>query len=452
MVKRTSIDRKGSRSDKSFRPKKRKPPLRPNQMESETTYTSSAAKKSSGQLHEVSYDPNFSYCILQFTAVFAAISDCVVCRTCGGDIKFLKSSSRGLGFKLNVFCTKCDDNIQSVPSSPLINTAYEINRRFTFAMRLLGKGLKAMQLFCGVMDLPSCIAKATFDPIMKNIEEASTVVAKASMKAAAAEEVQESANQDKLESSQNGIVVSGDSTWKKRGLSSFFGVATLIGYITGKVIDFVVKSKYCEACEDHEKQEGTTEYESWLESHQQDCEVNHTGSSGEMEADSAVEMFQRSLENYGIKYEYYIDDAETKTFSSIMNAQPYEDLEVKKKECAGHVHKQNNNESLNSKIWKIAPKCTPDSKRIVDVATNIAVCTFNDGAEALLRMERLLGITIGYEGYHYCLGTNANRLKHARIEATNATKEARASCRLERNKQQLFIEKEGVQYGAEMGD
>lgn len=129
MLKRRSIDRKGSKSERSSRPRKKKPPQRPDQMESERKYTSSAAKKLSGQLHEVSFDPTFSYCILQFNAVFAAISECVVCRTCGGDVKFLKASPLGLGFKLNIFCKACDANINSVFSSPLINTTYEINRR-----------------------------------------------------------------------------------------------------------------------------------------------------------------------------------------------------------------------------------------------------------------------------------------------------------------------------------
>ena len=51
-----------------------------------------------------------------------------------------------------------------------------------------------MQLFCGVMDLASCTAQTTFDSIVNNIEEVSTAVAKASMKVAAEEELQQSAN------------------------------------------------------------------------------------------------------------------------------------------------------------------------------------------------------------------------------------------------------------------
>lgn len=40
------------------------------------------------------------------------------------------------------------------------------------------------------------------------------------------------------------LKVSGDGSWKKRGYSSLFGVTTLIGNSTGKVIDLVVKSSF----------------------------------------------------------------------------------------------------------------------------------------------------------------------------------------------------------------
>ncbi|KAG8233369.1 hypothetical protein J437_LFUL005831 [Ladona fulva] len=41
------------------------------------------------------------------------------------------------------------------------------------------------------------------------------------------------------------VAVSGDGSWKKPGFSSLYGVTTLIGYHSGKVI--VVKSRYCQA-------------------------------------------------------------------------------------------------------------------------------------------------------------------------------------------------------------
>jgi hypothetical protein len=114
---------------------------------------------------------------------------------------------------------------------------------------------------------------------------------------------------------------------------------------------------------------------------------------------------------------------------------------------------QNTNESLNAKIWKIAPKCTPDSRTIVEIAINIATTTFNNGAQNYLQILKLLGITIGHEAYNYCEGEDANRLKHARIRATQATKETRTAHRLQNTTKNIKIqEEEGIQYEAGMGD
>ena len=55
----------------------------------------------------------------------------------------------------------------------------------------------------------------------------------------------------KLTCDENGVEdtihvnVSGDGTWKKRGYSSLYGVSTLIGYYSGKVLDVFVKCSYC---------------------------------------------------------------------------------------------------------------------------------------------------------------------------------------------------------------
>lgn len=68
----------------------------------------------------------------------------------------------------------------------------------------------------------------------------------------------------------------------------------------------------------------------------------------------------------------------------------------------------NPNESLNAKIWKIAPKkITPGSRLIVEIAANVATSTFNDGAIAYLQILKLLGVTVGYEANDYCTREDA---------------------------------------------
>lgn len=330
-MKRRSLDRKGKRGflHKIITPRK---PISTEEMESEVEFTSTSAKKLHGASVDVGCDETFSYCILQYAAIFLGIADCLVCRKCGGNVKFEKKSMRGLGFKLVIFCTKCNDDIKTINSSPLINgRAYEINRRLAATMRVLGKGLSATQLFCGLMDLPTCITQRPYDAIMENVEKAATTVAQSSMKCAAEKELSETKKQDDLELVDDGIIVSGDGTWMKRGFSSLFGVATLIGHFTGKVIDFEVKSAYCKNCEYQKENLNNADFEIWFSEHEASCSMNHSGSAGKMEPDAILTMFQRSELLYGVKYQYYIGDGDSKTFSTISNAKPYNDVEVKKK-------------------------------------------------------------------------------------------------------------------------
>lgn len=58
-----------------------------------------------------------------------------------------------------------------------------------------------------------------------------------------------------------------------------------------------------------------------------------------MECVAVVEMFQRSEEQNGVKYEYYVGDGDSKTYTSIQKSKLYNDLEVKKKESIEHVQK-----------------------------------------------------------------------------------------------------------------
>ena len=63
----------------------------------------------------------------------------------------------------------------------------------------------------------------------------------------------------------------------------------------------------------------------------------------------------------------------------------HEDLNSKNllSSCLGGLA-QNANESLNAIVWSIAPKTLSSGKIVVDIATNIAVITYNDGFRGLL--------------------------------------------------------------------
>ncbi|XP_066584858.1 uncharacterized protein [Prorops nasuta] len=69
-----------------------------------------------------------------------------------------------------------------------------------------------------------------------------------------------------------------------------------------------------------------------------------------MEVDSIVEMFLRSVENFGVKYTNYIGDGNSKTFNGIVKMNPYgDDYPVTKNVCVGHVQKRMGTRLRNKK-------------------------------------------------------------------------------------------------------
>lgn len=336
MSARVYLGKKGTKTSYPTRRRSggKKRPLNQYERESDEPGVSASAKKLKDCNEEFDVNSQFGYRIINFCAVFAVIAQHVKCKTCGSDIAFRERSPRGLGFKIVIVCPKCPD--VDIPSSKFIHNAYEINRRIVLAMRLIGIGLQGIKKFCAFMDLPRPIFHSFYDKLVKTIAIATKAVRDASMKKAAQEEKEESQKNGQTD----GVTVSGDGSWRKRGFSSLFGVTSLIGWSSGKIIDVEVKSKYCKSCEHWKSKNGTTEFEEWQISHADECQANHEGSSGKMEVDAVVEMFQRSEDLYGIKYCNYIGDGDSKTFKGIVDSKPYENVDVKKKECIDHVQKR----------------------------------------------------------------------------------------------------------------
>ena len=158
------------------------------------------------------------------------------------------------------------------------------------------------------------------------------------MKKACNEEI--NLNSTDSESKNTDLIVSGDGTWHKRGFSFLFGVTSLIGHFTGKIIDVLVKNSHCNACEPCKDKKNTDEYEEWYEIHKETCSATNEESAGKMEVDVVIEMFRRLLENLGVRFSYYVGDGGSKTYTGIMKAAPSGETEVTKKEYVNHVQKR----------------------------------------------------------------------------------------------------------------
>ncbi|GFN97405.1 tigger transposable element-derived protein 2 [Plakobranchus ocellatus] len=85
------------------------------------------------------------------------------------------------------------------------------------------------------------------------------------------------------------------------------------------------------------RQQNKTAYEEWLESHRTSgrCTRNYEGSSGGMEMGGALTMWRRSMD-HGMRYTTFVGDGDTKTFSALAAAKPYETVAVEKEECVNH--------------------------------------------------------------------------------------------------------------------
>ncbi|KAG8236553.1 hypothetical protein J437_LFUL016858 [Ladona fulva] len=260
------------------------------------------------------------------------LSDISVCRKCKQKLTFGEVNNRGLGFKIYV---KCLCGTLLIKSGPLVNNGYEINRRIVFSVRLLGVSREGINLFCGMMEFGFGLSQKVYEGVIKHMHNSVEKLFKCSCKKAVDEE--------KIHNEENNkpllnLRISGDGSWKKRGYSSLYGVATLIGYYSGKVVDLIVKGSYCQTCTYYKNDQNNINY--LLHKDEGNCAVNHTGSSGKMEVDAVKEMFLRSEEFHGVRYSTYVGDEDTKTFKALLDVEPYgEQFKIQKSECVGHVKK-----------------------------------------------------------------------------------------------------------------
>lgn len=305
MSKRVHSSKKGHGDyvGRPSRSKKRKPPTRSHKETAESASTSARSQSVDENVSSTSADKiresigsdgvpesDFKgYRILDLWFLLTFLQTLVKCKECDKDISFSESGVRGLGFRVDISCA-CGS--KSVPSSKFVDKSFEINRRFQFAMRLLGVGYSGLRTFCGIMDLPSPISRQFYGILVTKIRDVCKSVAELFMKRAAAEELNITREKGPL-ADERGISVSGDGTWRTRGHTSLIGVASLIGFYLKKVLDVVIKSLFCKACETQQLrlEPGSEELLSWEEDHQEKCTINHSGSSGKMEVDAVTEMF-----------------------------------------------------------------------------------------------------------------------------------------------------------------
>ena len=248
------------------------------------------------------------------------------------------NAKMGLASQLSLKCSAlmCAYSLDFFTSSRVNNTskAFEVNRRAVLAMRNIGVGHTGLVKFCVVMNMLSLMNANACSEHVKAIHGAAEVVAKESMKSAA-EEVKHYYEPE--DDSVYDIGISADGTWRRRGFSSAYEVVSGISLTTGKVLDIEVMSKECRECIGWRGKEKTKEFEHWWDGHQHKCHANFEGSSGAMDAAGCVRIFERSVEQYDLRYMEFLGDGDSKAYNELTEASVYGEKVVAKLECVGHV-------------------------------------------------------------------------------------------------------------------
>ena len=200
-----------------------------------------------------------------------------------------------------------------------------------YAVTSVGGHDSTARALCGNLNLPPPVF--SYDDQIAALATTVKKVATQSMVIAVEEAKQKLGCED--------IDVSVDGTWQKRGYSSKNGVVTCLSNVGkhegSKVVDVEILTTYCHTCTQLDND--NTKLAALLEAH--DCDVNHDGSSGAMEVQGALRIFNRSIEQRNTRYQNFLGDGDSKTYNEVSKAEPYgKEVVVKKQECTGHVQKR----------------------------------------------------------------------------------------------------------------
>ncbi|XP_071556740.1 uncharacterized protein [Temnothorax nylanderi] len=120
--------------------------------------------------------------------------------------------------------------------------------------------------------------------------------------------------------------------------------------------------------------------------------------------------------------------------------------------CTGG-NTQNDNESFNACIWKLAPKHLHCGVQTIRIAAYIAAGIFNEGYSSILKTMNTLGIIIGPNSKNFAVKTDEKRIAAADKNMSEFAKKARIEkINMQVQQNNIFEEEEGTLYGAGIAD
>ena len=101
----------------------------------------------------------------------------------------------------------------------------------------------------------------------------------------------------------------------------------------------------------------------------------------------------------------------------------------------------------------MASKSISSGKLVLDIATNIATCVFNNGFSSILHVIDIMGMTIGRNSYNLCMEVDAERIKRAEKSLIEGARQVRIDSEvLTKEKENEDINLDGRLYGSGSAD
>ena len=317
------------------------------------------------------------YSMIDLTLLQEAFESSAICNSCkrsDSKLSILRDCRRrhGLAERLIIKCSACSKETIFNTSRKIQKGKFEVNTRSVLACNTLKGGRKILSSFCGIMNLVSPLAGASYSKHLKSTASIAKDEAEKQMKDAAKRirkrVLGQSPNADKQdEDGAISVAVSLDGTWQRRGYSSRYGVVVAILVDTGEVVDFEVLSMHCHECSKHLHEDKDSEtYKNWKAKHEHLCQINYQGSSGGMEGAGAIKIFQRSIANRGLKYTTFVGDGDSDTFKVVceeIDKLYGKRYKIVKEECIGHIQKRMGN-ALRALLKDMKGRKMSDNKTI----------------------------------------------------------------------------------------
>lgn len=259
---------------------------------------------------------DIGYFIEQVRKLYVHDSSCTM-----GKMVFDNEIRKGLVSNITFRCNVCNLQLQLKTQ----NCDNDINRSLVWGISSVGGGYSQADELFSLLNVP-IMSKKTYKKEEGSLHSHWEELLMKQMRQNAMEEKQLAIAEDRVEQGIPYITVIVDGGWAKRSYghsyTSLAGVACIIGQQTKKLLYIGIKNKFCYICAT-----GGSEHK---------CYRNYAGSSTGMEQTIIVEGFNKSEEEYGIRYKYVVGDGDSSVYTRILENVSYGRYVIKL-ECANHV-------------------------------------------------------------------------------------------------------------------